>query len=149
MTAPGDLTFVDTNVLFYTLDVDAGVRHQQAIRVIADLWETERGVLSTQVLQELYVNATRKLPAVSAADVREAVAEYFAWPVHRIAPEDVITASFIQEQHTVSFRDALIVVAAQRSGATVLLSEDLQDGRQFGSVTVVNPFSALPANGNP
>jgi predicted nucleic acid-binding protein len=55
-------TFVDTNVLIYAHDVDAGRKHEVAQAVLRDLWNERAGVVSTQVLQEFYVNATRKIP---------------------------------------------------------------------------------------
>jgi len=54
-------TFVDTNVLIYAHDIDAGRKHDIAKRVLRELWADRAGVLSTQVLQEFYVNATRKI----------------------------------------------------------------------------------------
>ena len=54
-------TFVDTNVLIYAHDIDAGRKHDVAKAVLRDLWAERTGVLSTQVLQEFHVNATRKL----------------------------------------------------------------------------------------
>lgn len=44
----------------------------------------------------------------------------------------------------VSFWDALIVAAAERTKCRYLLSEDFQTGREFGSITVVSPFEASP-----
>ncbi|MEA1970327.1 MAG: PIN domain-containing protein, partial [Thermodesulfobacteriota bacterium] len=53
--------FVDTNILIYAHDLDAGPRHDIAASAIEELWENENGVMSTQVLQEFYVNITRKI----------------------------------------------------------------------------------------
>jgi predicted nucleic acid-binding protein len=53
-----DTTFVDTNVLIYAHDIDAGRKHDVAKAVLRDLWAERAGILSTQVLQEFYVNAT-------------------------------------------------------------------------------------------
>ncbi len=140
MTAT-EAIFVDTNILLYTVDLDAGSKHYEAIRVVSDLWNRGAGAISTQVLQEFHVNATRKLRRpLQPAEARELIAEYAEWTVHTITPQDVMDASRLHEADTVSFWDALIVVAAQRAGATVLLSEDLQHGRRFGTVTVRNPF---------
>jgi predicted nucleic acid-binding protein len=54
-------TFVDTNVLNYAHDADAGTRHETARSILRDLWSRRAGVLSTQILQEFYVNVTRKI----------------------------------------------------------------------------------------
>jgi predicted nucleic acid-binding protein len=55
-------------------------------------------------------------------------------------PQLIVSASRLEEEHTLSFWDALIVQAAIRAGAERLMSEDLQDGRRFGMLTIENPF---------
>jgi predicted nucleic acid-binding protein len=135
------LTFIDTNVFVYAYDADAGDKHVRAKAVLRDCWETESGALSTQVMQEFYVTVTRKLSkTISKQAAREVVQTYEAWPVYHPAVEDIIAASELEEQHSLSFWDALIVVSAQKSGAAALVSEDLQDGRQIGSLKITNPF---------
>src|SRR5688572_10092629 len=57
-----DRTFVDTNILIYAHDISAAQKHVKAAALVRGLWETRKGVLSTQVLQEFYVYVTRKLP---------------------------------------------------------------------------------------
>ncbi|MEY2434258.1 MAG: hypothetical protein QOC92_3983 [Acidimicrobiaceae bacterium] len=136
-----DVTFVDSNVLVYAYDADAGAKHQAARTALIDLWNQESGVLSTQVLQEFYVTVTRKLSTPLARNTaRDVVATYSTWRVHSLDVGDVIAASELEERHTLAFWDALILVAAQRLGASRLLSEDLQHGRQIAEMTIVNPF---------
>ncbi len=138
-------TFVDTNVLIYALDEDQGPRYLTARALIEELWESQDGVLSTQVLQELYVNLTRKLSRpMTRSRARAAVERYSTWPIHQIAPRDIVTASELEQRHTLAFWDALIVVAAQRLEATRIVSEDMQHGRSFGGVRIENPF--LPSS---
>jgi len=140
MTADGR-TFVDTNVLLYAHDPSAARKHELARRHLARLWETGNGVLSTQVLQEFYVNATRKVAIpLSTGEARLIVSTYAAWPVHRLGAEHVLSASELQDRSAVSFWDALILVSAASLGATRLLTEDMQHGQLFGSVRVENPF---------
>ena len=135
-------TFVDTNLLIYALDERQGDRNEVATRILEQLWETRDGVLSTQVLQELYVNLTRKLrKPMTRPRARAIVERYSAWPVYRIGSEDVLSASELEQRHTLSFWDALIVIAAQRLGAERILTEDMQPGRSFGGVRIENPFS--------
>ncbi len=135
-------TFVDTNVLVYAHDAQAGGRHLTAKRVLSELWESRDGSLSTQVLQEFYTVATRKLtPAMPRRQARGLVAAYGEWCDVAAEPQLIVAASSLEEEHTVAFWDALIVVAALRAGASLLVSEDLQDGRQFGTLTVANPFT--------
>lgn len=135
-------TFVDTNVLLYALDERQDSRHDVAVRAVEDLWETRQGVISTQVLQELYVNLTRKLrKPMTRPRARGIVERYSAWPVHHVTVADILSASELEQRHTLAFWDALVIVAAQRLGAERILTEDMQPGRSFGGVRVENPFS--------
>ncbi len=135
-------TFVDTNVLVYAHDRQAGVRYDAARTRVEELWETRTGVVSTQVLQELYVVVTRKTAvqmAVSAA--RRIVRDYLAWECV-VNDADAIVAAFDYEsRYRISFWDALIVNAANAANAEVLLTEDLSPGQRYGSVVVENPFA--------
>ncbi|HWE71467.1 MAG TPA: PIN domain-containing protein [Acidimicrobiales bacterium] len=137
-----DRIFIDTNVLVYSYDTDAGQKHQIARTLLVDLWGTRLGAVSTQVLQEFYVTVTRKLPKpLARRSAREVVDTYQAWPVHRPGVADVIAASELEERHRLSFWDALVIVSAQRSAARTLLSEDLQHGQRFGDLVISNPFA--------
>ena len=139
MTA--ELTFVDANVLLYAHDRSAGSKHEVARELLSRLWGSRSGVLSTQVLQEFYVNATRKLPRpMSASAARRIVARYSNWPVHHIRPADIIAASELEKRHRLSFWDALVIISAVRAGAANLATEDLQHGRQIAGLVVLNPF---------
>jgi predicted nucleic acid-binding protein len=134
-------TFVDTNVLVYAHDTDAGERHATAKALLAELWDDRSGLLSTQVLQEFYAVVTRKFkPPMPRAQARAIVAAYGEWCAVATEPQLIVSASRLEEDHTLSFRDALIVQAAIQAGADRLVSEDLQNGRRFGALTVENPF---------
>lgn len=134
-------TFIDTNVLVYAHDTDAGDKHTRAKTLLAGLWESRTGCLSTQVLQEFYSVVTRKFkPAMPRPKARAIVAAYGEWCEVATEPQLIVAASRLEEEHTLSFWDALIVQAALRTGAERLVSEDLQDGRRFGALTIANPF---------
>jgi predicted nucleic acid-binding protein len=136
------LTFVDTNVLAYAYDRSETGKQPVAKAHLTMLWRNRAGALSTQVLQEFYVVATRKLPApMHRTTARRIVRLYAEWPVVRIDVPLVLAASELEERHTLSLWDALIVEAARRSGATRLLTEDLQHGRVIGGVAIENPFA--------
>lgn len=136
-----ELTFIDTNILLYAYDVDAGDKHSRAREVLRHLWGQRTGALSTQVLQEFYVNATRKLRTpLDRARARTVLKAYTAWPVWPITASDVLEATRVEAAHRLSFWDALIVTAAVRSQATVLLSEDLGDGQRIEGLRVENPL---------
>jgi predicted nucleic acid-binding protein len=137
-----DRTFVDTNVLIYAHDIDAGRKHDVAKAVLRDLWAERAGVLSTQVLQEFYVNATRKLKKpLARQEARTVVETYAAWCVDSITPADVSAAFQIEDRARIGFWDALIVAVAVRSGARRLLSEDLNAGQSIAGLTIHNPFA--------
>jgi predicted nucleic acid-binding protein len=128
--------------LVYAHDVDAGARHEVAARVVAELWETRRGVISTQVLQEFYVNATRKIPSpLPRATARRIVDTYAVWQIELVGPPQILLASELEEQHRLSFWDALIVAAALKGGASTILTEDMSPGRSISGVRIENPFA--------
>ena len=135
------LTFVDTNVLVYAEDGREPARRAVAVGVLDGLWASGLGVVSTQVLQEFYNAGTRKLK-LEPALARRVVAFYIAWPVVETTVQMIVSASVLHERHSFSFWDAMVVEAALLSGATTLLSEDLQDGRRIGHLTIRNPFAA-------
>ncbi len=136
-----DKTFVDTNVLIYAHDIDAGRKHDIAKAVLRDLWSERAGVLSTQVLQEFYVNATRKLKTpLAKPEARSVVDTYAAWCVDGITPADVSAAFQIEDRARIGFWDALILAVAVRSGARRVLSEDLNSGQAIAGLAIHNPF---------
>lgn len=139
---PADLAFVDTNVLVYAHDASETSRQPVAQALLDELWRTRSGTLSTQVLQEFYVVATRKFdPPMTRHEARELVDAYAQWQLVQIDAPLILSASKLEERHTLSFWDALIVEAARRAGATRLLSEDLQSGRRLAGVLIDNPFT--------
>ena len=141
MIGTTDRVFVDTNVLIYAHDRDAGVKREVARQLLADLWRSGQGVISTQVLQEFYVNITRKIATpLPRATAREVVRNYGVWRVMTPGPSEVARASELEERHQVSFWDAMILLAARDGGATVLASEDLSHGQVIEGVRIVNPF---------
>jgi predicted nucleic acid-binding protein len=139
--AERQVTFVDTNVLAYAHDRSETRKQAVAQARLEELWRERNGVLSTQVLQELYVVATRKLATpIPGTTARKIVALYAEWPVVQVDVPLILAASDLEERHTLSFWDALVVEAARRAGATRLLTEDLQAGRRIAGVRVENPF---------
>ena len=136
-------TFIDTNVLIYAHDVDAGSKHETAKSVLGELWSDRAGVLSVQVLQEFYINVTRKIPTpLSNASARLVVSTYSIWCTETSAAE-ISTAFRIEDESQIGFWDALIVASAVNSGATRILSEDLNNGQRIGGVLIENPFAAI------
>lgn len=137
-----DKYFVDTNILMYAHDTSAGEKHRRARALVEDLWRARSGVVSTQVLQELTVNLRRKAgKPLDTKTTREVVADYLTWQVVVNGGGAILEALELEERYRISFWDALVICAAQSSGADVLYSEDLSDGQRYGSVRVVNPLT--------
>ena len=136
-----DKCFVDTNVLVYAHDRTAGEKHRQAQALLIELWNSMRGVLSTQVLQELCVTLRRQAGNPLPVDqVRQIIADYSAWEVVTNTADSILKALEIELRYKTSFWDALVLQAAEAAGTSVLFSEDLAHGQHYGTVRVVNPF---------
>jgi predicted nucleic acid-binding protein len=133
-------TFIDTNILIYAYDVDAKEKHSIARKVLTELWEAHSGVLSAQVLQEFYVNVTRKLSKpLSRSIARDILKRYSLWCVDT-TPEEILTASRIEDECRINFWDALICASALKARAERILSEDLNPGQKISGVHIENPF---------
>jgi len=138
--------FVDTNVLFYAFDTSAGVKRERAAALLEELWRQGNGCLSVQVLQEFFVNATRKLPRpLPLLVARELIDALRRWRVHAPDAEDVLAAVDLQQAHGLSFWDAMIVHSAGRLGCAVLYSEDLNPGQVIGGVVIRSPGASQKA----
>ena len=142
MSGDSGLGFVDTNVLVYAFDRSGSAKQRAAQRLLNELMEQDRLRVSTQVLQELYVTLTRKARACCSSGEALAVLEDLAaWPLMVVDYGAIRAAVRLGEQAKLSFWDALVVVAAVRSGAAVLYTEDMNDGQEILGVRVRNPFS--------
>lgn len=136
--------FCDTNVLVYAFDTSAGIKREEARLLVERLWREGAGVVSVQILQELFVTLTRKVRnPLSVGNARALVADFAAWRV--IAPEakDVLAAIDGAERWQVSFWDAMVLQAAHIAGADILWSEDLNSGQSFNGTFVQSPFNQV------
>ncbi|MBO9577445.1 MAG: PIN domain-containing protein [Microbacteriaceae bacterium] len=137
MSAP---RFVDTNVLLYAVSTaeDEEAKRETARRILRD----GDLALSTQVLQEFYVQATR--PSRDGALTHEQagglIESFTRFPLQETTLGVVLGALDVRRRHGVSYWDAAIIAAASALGCSTLLSEDLADGRDYDGVVVVNPF---------
>ena len=137
--------FVDSNVLVYCRDSSDAEKQSRAQAWMAHLWRSRDGRLSTQVLHEFYVAATRKLrPCLSLEDARADVRALLAWRPLPLDGSLSVQAWEVQDAYGLSYWDALIVASALRASCGTLLTADLQDGQDLGGVKVTNPFQNLP-----
>lgn len=134
------LEFFDSNLLCYTDDADDPVRRQRAL----DLWKSSRqaglAVISIQVLQEYYAVVTRKFgvdPVIAIEKLRLFKRAQIMVP----DANDVIDAARLSVEHKLSFWDSMIVTSALKADCSRLYSEDLQHGRRFAGLEILNPFA--------
>lgn len=134
-------TFVDTNVLIYAHDVDAESKHEIAKKVLSELWSNRSGVLSLQVLQEFYVNVTRKIATRLPKDKARLIANTYAIWCTETTPAEIAAAFRIEDEARIGFWDALIVASASKCGAARIISEDLNAQQSIAGIRVENPFA--------
>lgn len=139
--------FVDTNILIYACDVHEGEKHEVARDLLADLVTRRKLSLSPQVLQEFYVNATRKrAKPLTKPEARRIVEVFSTWCVD-VTSAEIVTAFRIEDEAKINFWDALICASALKAGADRVLSEDLNAGQRVAGLLIENPFAAkLPGS---
>ena len=136
-----DKVFVDTNILVYAHDLDAGDKHGLAADIVSELWESRSGILSTQVLQEFYFTLTGKVSSsLSKLEARKLVQKYSHWHIVLNDTSSIAQASEIAESYKLSFWDALIVSAAYSQNVPTILTEDLGHGQIIEGIAIKNPF---------
>jgi predicted nucleic acid-binding protein len=137
--------FIDTNVLLYGVDDADPVKRDRAREWIAACWQRRCGRLSTQVLNEYYVNVKKKFSkAIAQGDARAEIRRYQHWRPWVIDHPTIETAWAVESRFGLHYWDALMIAAAQQQGCTLFLSEDLQHEQQIDGVRIVNPFLAGP-----
>jgi predicted nucleic acid-binding protein len=138
MTAP---VFVDTNIFVYARDSRDAAKRVRAREWLDVLWRDMRGRTSVQVLNEYYALLTQRAKfRVSRDTAWDDVRELLKWKPQELDGEVLTRAHAIEERFRLSWWDCLIVAAAQAQGCALLLTEDLQDGADYGGVIVRNPF---------
>lgn len=133
--------FVDTDILIYAHDRSAGVKHLRAQMLLEQLWTAGWGVISTQVIEELYIqfccNASNPLPI---EEVCLLIRDYSTWEVIPHTPTSIQDAMDLVLRHQIPFVDALILEATVRSGASILYSEHMSTMQRYGAIQIVNPL---------
>lgn len=136
-----DRVFVDTNVFVYADDDDTPDKRDRARALLSELISRGQAVVSTQILQEFFVVATRKL-GLSKEDARRRVETFARLHVVLIRPELLLSAIDLHRLHSMSFWDALVLRSAAVAGCARLVTEDLQHGQVIDGVRIENPFAA-------
>jgi predicted nucleic acid-binding protein len=131
--------FFDTNVLVYAADKADLKKQERARAVLRDAVDAGTGVLSTQVLQEFYVVATKKL-GIDPLVVKELILGFENMEIVQITPSLIRNAIDASVVNRLSFWDSLIVVSAEAAACDTLLTEDLNSDQTIRGVCVQNPF---------
>lgn len=136
------LVFVDTNVFVYARDASQGAKQPIAMDHLRVLWHEERGRISAQVLSELYITLTRKLrPGMKPEEAWDDIQALMNWNPQPVDSGLLTLSREIERRYQLNWWDSQIVAAARLQDCGTLLSEDFQDGMQFGGVLVRNPFN--------
>lgn len=138
---------LDTNILVYALDRQAGARHALAGHIIDRATVSTNCWLTLQSISEFYAAATRKR-LVPVAGARDQALDWLS--MFRIAAASasaVRTALGIAASGRASYWDALLVITAAEAGCTAILTEDLADDSTFAGVRVINPFAGTSLSG--
>ncbi len=138
-------SFIDTNILIYAEAVDEPVKQKVALALLKELFETTRGVLSTQVLKE-YCNVAIKKLKLSPDHIRAQLDVYAQFEVVQVTPALIRTGLDLHQTRKLAFYDALIVASAQAAGCAALFSEDMNAGQAMAGVRVVNPFDGATSS---
>lgn len=136
------LVTLDTNILIYSIDRDAGAKQARALEVIERAAVEQNGVLTLQALSEFYFAAVRKgkMPAI---DARAQVDDWqVVFPMILPSTQTLSNGLAAVHEHSIQFWDAMLWAVAKENGVKTLFSEDFQHGRILGGVCFVNPFLA-------
>lgn len=132
-------SFIDTNILVYTDDADSPDKCGKAVELVEDAMRSNQGVISTQVLQEYFVAATRKL-GVDTDTAKRRTRLFQGLNVVQITADDVLAAIDLYQLHALSYWDSLILHAARKANCSVLLTEDLNHNQIIEGIRIQNPF---------
>jgi predicted nucleic acid-binding protein len=144
MSASQKKFFLDTNILVYTFDRTDSSKRLKANGLLADALETHRGIISYQVVQEFLNVATRKFSDPMTVPEAQLYLARILMPLCEVFPDSALysQALSIAGESGMAFYDALIISSAIAGGCEIVWTEDLQHGRQIGTVTIRNPFAA-------
>ncbi len=139
-----DNVFVDTNILLYSRDASEPKKQAVAAERLDELWENRSGRVSLQVLNEYFVNVTRKLaPGLPPEEAWDDIEALSAWDPLPLDMPVLTRAYAVQRRYGLSWWHSLIVAGAEATGCTTILSEDLGDESSYFGITVENPFKHI------
>lgn len=133
------MTFLDTNILVYSVDKNDPVRHAVARKIVLSAVSSRDFLISAQVLNEFSNIALLKLK-MSVEETRKLVSFFSRMNVVSVDRDWTDKALTLKQSYGTQFFDSLLLVAAEENSCEEILTEDLNDGQMYGSVKAVNPF---------
>ena len=133
------MTFLDTNVLVYSIDGKDPAKQAVARDIVVSAVRGGGFLISAQVLNEFSNIALLKLK-LSVEEVRKFVSFFSRIGVVSLESRWTDAALLLKQRYETQFFDSLLLAAAQENGCDEILTEDLNDGQMYGSVKAVNPF---------
>ena len=131
--------FVDTNILFYGVNIGNPDKYAQAGALLELLWNKSiLPSISTQILQEFYVTLLKG--KIEIDEAQKIVKDYYVWNVIPASTALMDHAFQIQKRYLLSFWDSGVLAAALQAQCSYLLTEDLNHGQKYGKLTAINPF---------
>jgi len=131
--------FLDTNILLYAYDLDAGIKRERALEIVEQGWkQLGQTAVSVQVLQELHVNMERR--GIPRLEIHQLVRDYTLWPIVENTLSLLQGGIAEQSRWQLSLWDSMILAAARASGASQLITEDFSHGQDYGGIKAINPF---------
>jgi len=136
-----DRAFIDTNILLYSRDASEPKKQAISESVLRKHWKSRTGRISIQVLNEYFVNVTQKLrPGLPAAEAWEDIESLMVWNPVPLDNALLMKGYLVFQRYSLSWGDALIVAAADSSGCSCIISEDLSSKQKYNGMSVLNPF---------
>lgn len=139
---PMTRTALDTNVLIYALVEPLSEKGRRAADLILKL--AGNGLIPTQVLGEFLRYTQRRVPHLEERAFEQLALYRSTFLTPPTTDAVIAAAATLASEHRLQFWDAVICIAAAEAGASVLLTEDMQDGRLLNGMRLLNPFN--PAN---
>ena len=131
--------FIDTNILIYALDSADKKKQKKAQAAIKECANNNNGTISTQILQEFFVTATKKL-GFDAVTIKTIARTFSRFEIITVSPSIIESAIDCSVINKLSFWDSLMISTAESARCTQLLTEDLTHNQHIQTVTIKNPF---------
>lgn len=135
-----DRIFIDSNIWIYLFVPEDDKKSEITREYISNNVNNHLFVISHQVINE--VCSVLKKKSFTENEIRQVASDMTGLCEVCSNSDDIIfLASEIREMHSFSFWDSLIIANALVADCTLLVSEDMQNGRTIGKLLIKNIFA--------